>query len=138
MAADPNVVKALGQTDLFGSLSSRSLNRVASAARVVPHAAGKEITEEGATGVGFHLITSGTASVTVGGNPRPSLGPGDYFGEISLIDGNPRSATVTAETDLETIALVSWDFTPVLTSEAEVSYALLKVMCSRLRAAEHR
>jgi CRP-like cAMP-binding protein len=136
MAADPNVVAALSKTDLFSSLSKRALERVASQATVVHHEAGKEITEEGGGGVGFHLITDGSASVTVHGAQKGSLGPGQYFGEISLIDGKPRSATVKAETPLTTVSLVTWVFTPILDEVPEVSKALLKVMCARLRAAE--
>jgi CRP-like cAMP-binding protein len=136
MAADATVVKALADTDLFGSLSTKALKRVAGAARVVRHPAGKQVTEEGGRGVGFHLITEGTASVYVGDSRRPDLGPGNYFGEISLIDGKPRSATVTAATDLSTISLVSWAFSPLLMEEPELTKALLLVMCARLRAAE--
>ncbi len=136
MAADPSIGKALSETDLFSSLSKRALERVAYGARVVQHAAGKEITEQGGGAVGFHLITAGQASVTVNGADRPNLGPGQYFGEISLIDGKPRSATVTAKTELTTISLVEWMFNPILDEEPEVAKGLLKVMCARLRAAE--
>ena len=138
MAADPAIVEALGKTDLFGSMSPRALKQVATVAREVRHQGGKEITAEGAGGIGFHLITQGSAAVSVHGEDRPDLGPGDYFGEISLIDGKPRSATVTAKGDLSTISLVSWDFTPLLEKEAEVSKGLLMVLCARLRAAESR
>lgn len=79
---------------------------------------------------------AGTASVTVHGTCRPSLRPGDYFGEISLIDGKPRSATVVAETPLTTISLVAWAFQPILDDEPEVAKVLLLHMCARLRAAE--
>jgi len=136
MAADPGVVEALANTDLFSSLSTRSLKRIAAQARVVDHPVGKEITEQGGGAVGFHLIRSGVASVSVGGQPRPDLGPGQYFGEISLIDGQPRSATVSAKTDLSTISLAEWVFRPILEEEPEVARGLLKVMCARLRAAE--
>jgi CRP/FNR family transcriptional regulator, cyclic AMP receptor protein len=136
MAADPAVVDALRKTDLFSPLSKRALARVAAQANLVHHEPGKEITEEGGGGVGFHLITEGTVSVTVRGTRRASLGPGEYFGEISLIDGRPRSATVTAETPLTTVSLVSWIFNPILDEEPEVSKSILKVMCARLRALE--
>jgi CRP-like cAMP-binding protein len=138
VAADPAIVKELGGTDLFGKVSRKSLEAIASQARVVEHAPGKEITEEGGSATGFHLIRSGSAAVNVGGSPRPSLGPGDYFGEISLIDGQPRSATVTAEGPLTTISLASWSFKPILDEEPDVARALLVVLCRRLRAAEHR
>lgn len=137
MAADPAVVQALSSTDLFSGVGKRALQAIASQARVVYHDAGKDITEEGGGGTGFHLIQSGTASVTVGGSEKPGLGPGDYFGEISLIDGLPRSATVTATSPLQTISLSTWSFLPILDEEPEVSKAILKVMCGRLRAAEH-
>ncbi len=136
MAADRFVVEALSRTDLFSSLGKRALRRVADQAKVVDHAAGKEITEQGGGSTGFHLIHSGTASVTVNGAERPDLGPGQYFGEISVIDGKPRSATVTAKSDLTTISLVEWVFKPILDEEPEVGKALLNVMCARLRAVE--
>jgi CRP-like cAMP-binding protein len=138
MAADPATVKALGATDLFSSLTKRSLEAVASSARVVQHPAGKTITSEGDAGLGFHLITQGTASIRVGDTDRAEIGPGRYFGEISLIDGGPRSATITAKTDVTTISMATWDFRPILEAEPDVARALLLVMVKRLRAAEQR
>ena len=135
-AADQEIVEALGSTDLFSGVSKRALNAIAEQARVVRHDAGKEITEQGGGAVGFHLIREGTASVTVGGSSKPALGPGDYFGEISLIDGKPRSATVRAETPLTTISLTSWSFLPILDNQPEVAKQMLKVLCARVRAAE--
>jgi CRP-like cAMP-binding protein len=137
MAADPDIVDALSRTDLFAGVKKRALSSMASEARVVHHDAGKEITEEGGGALAFHLIHDGQASVTVGGQRRPDLGPGDYFGEISLIDGKPRSATIRAETPLTTIALSSWSFDPILEQNPDVVRQLLNVMCARLRAAEH-
>jgi CRP-like cAMP-binding protein len=136
MAADPEIVQALSATDLFAGASERALNAIAAQARVVNHAEGKDITEEGGGAAGFHLIRSGNVSVTVGGNTRPDLGPGDYFGEISMIDGKPRSATVHATSPVTTISLASWAFHPILDEHPEVTKELLKVMCARLRAAE--
>ena len=136
MAADPEIVQALSSTDLFSGVGDKALTAIAAQARVVSHPQGKDITEEGGGAAGFHLIRSGTVSVTVGGNPRPDLGPGDYFGEISMIDGKPRSATVNATSPVTTISLASWAFHPILDEHPEVSKELLKVMCARLRAAE--
>jgi CRP/FNR family cyclic AMP-dependent transcriptional regulator len=138
MASDAATVKALRATDLFSSLSRRSLDAVASSAKLVKHPAGKELVSEGTSGIGFHLIVEGTASVLVGGKRRAHIGPGQYFGEMSLIDGGPRSATITSDTPVTTIYLSSWSFRPILKSEPEVAYALLLVMCGRLRAAEKR
>ena len=136
MAADPRIVDELGRTDLFAGIRRKALKAIASYAHVVSHAPGEEVTEEGRSGLGFHLIREGTATVTVGGQDRPSIGPGEYFGEISLIDGLPRSATVRAETPLTTISLASWTFLPLLDEYPEVSKRLLEVMCARLRAVE--
>jgi CRP/FNR family transcriptional regulator, cyclic AMP receptor protein len=138
MAADPEIVDALGRTDLFAGLGKKHLTSIATQARLVHHQQGKDITEQGGGAAGFHLIKDGTASVLVGGNARPSLGPGDYFGEISMIDGQPRSATVHADTEMTTISIPSWSFHPILEEEPEVAKVLLKVLCARLRAAESR
>jgi CRP/FNR family cyclic AMP-dependent transcriptional regulator len=136
MAADASVVAALAATDLFGSLNKRALETVADTVRVVHHVAGKELTTEGEGGVALHLITDGTASVSVRGAQRRTLGPGQYFGEISMIDGKPRSATVTADTALTTLALVAWRFAPLLDEHPAISKALLLTLCERIRAAE--
>jgi CRP/FNR family cyclic AMP-dependent transcriptional regulator len=136
MATDPSAVDALAATDLFGSLSKRALAKIAASAKVVHHAAGKELTTEGDGAIAFHLITEGTASVSVRGSGRRTLGPGEYFGEIALIDGKPRSATVTTQTPLTTLALVSWQFAPLLDEEPDVTKALLLALCQRLRSSE--
>jgi CRP/FNR family transcriptional regulator, cyclic AMP receptor protein len=138
MAADAATVQALGSTDLFSSLSSRSLKTVAAGAKVIKHPAGQQLVTEGGEGVGFHLIVEGTVSVSIGGKPRAQLGAGEYFGEISMIDGGPRSATITTETPVTLIFLSSWNFRPMLEAEPEIARALLVVVCARLRAAEKR
>jgi CRP/FNR family transcriptional regulator, cyclic AMP receptor protein len=138
MAADTATVNALRATDLFSSLSRRSLAAVADCAKVVSHPAGKQLVTEGMSGVGFHLIVDGTASIVVGGKRRGKIGPGQYFGEMSMIDGGPRSATITADTPVTTIFLSAWNFRPLLKSEPEIARALLLVMCARLRAADKR
>ena len=138
MAPDPATVQALGATDLFSKLSRRSLATVAAGARTIKHPAGQQLVTEGEEGVGFHLIVEGTVSVVVGGKPRAQLGPGQYFGEISMIDGGPRSATITTETAVTMIYLSVWNFRPILEAEPEVARVLLSVRCARRRAAEKR
>jgi CRP/FNR family cyclic AMP-dependent transcriptional regulator len=138
MAPDPATVQALGSTDLFSKLSRRSLATVAAGARVIHHPAGQQLVTEGEEGVGFHLIVEGTVSVVIGGKPRAQMGPGQYFGEMSMIDGGPRSATITTETPVTMIYLSAWNFRPILEAEPEIARVLLQVMCARLRAAEKR
>ena len=70
--------------------------------------------EEGKHGVGFFVIESGTAKVTVHGEERRTLGPGSHFGEVALIDDGVRTATVTADTDVTAHVLVAWDFRPMV------------------------
>jgi CRP-like cAMP-binding protein len=84
------------------------------------------------------VIVNGRASVTVRGDERASLGPGDYFGEIALITGSERTATVTAETDLVCLGLTSWEFRPLVESNASIAWKLLQTMAKRLRQAEGR
>ncbi len=138
MVADTTTVNALRATDLFSSLSRRSLATVAESAKVLRHPAGEQLVTEGRQGVGFHLIVEGTVSVVVGGKRRGRMGPGEYFGEMSMIDGGARSATITTETPVTMVYLSAWNFGPILKSEPEIARALLLVMCARLRAAEQR
>jgi CRP/FNR family cyclic AMP-dependent transcriptional regulator len=138
MAADTATIKALRATDLFSSLSRRSLVTVAQSAKVIHHPAGQQLVTEGSEGLGFHLIVEGSVSVVVGGKRRGRIGPGQYFGDMSMIDGGPRSATITTETPVTMIYLSSWKFRPILKAEPEIARALLVVMCARLRAAEKR
>ena len=136
--AETSAVDALSKVDLFAGLSPKALKRVASQARTGHHAAGTELTVEGRDGLGLHLLLSGTAEVLVGSTTARTLGPGEYFGEISLIDGGPRSATVRATSEVEALSLPSWAFRPLLDEEPEIARALLLVLCERLRAAEQR
>ena len=93
---------------------------------------GEVIAVEGELGVGFFVIESGTARVTVGGEERRTLGPGDYFGEIALISKAPRSATVTADTPVRCWGLTSWEFRPIVQDNASVAWSLLESLAKML------
>ena len=133
MAADPQIVSAFGDTDLFGPLKKRALRQIASAARIAVHNPGQEVTAEGDGGVAFHLVLEGTGNVSVKGKSLGKIGPGDYFGEIALIDGKPRTATVTATTELRTAGLSAWHFRPLLHEIPGLAESLLMVLCERIR-----
>jgi CRP/FNR family cyclic AMP-dependent transcriptional regulator len=94
------------------------------------------VATEGEGAAGFFVIESGEAVVTVQGEERGRLGPGDYFGDIALIDEGARSATVQAESDLHCYGLTFWDFRPLVEMDARVAWPLLQAMAKRLRAAE--
>src|SRR5436190_24378351 len=95
---------------LFEDLSDKEIKKVAESAKKVEHPEGKMIAEEGKEGFAFQLIVDGHAEVTVAGTGMRTLGPGDYFGEIALIDQGPRTATVTATEPVTTLALSAWTF----------------------------
>ncbi len=133
---ESTVIDRLASVDLFRGLSRKELKRLATLAREVSHHPGHAAVAEGHLGVGFHLILDGTASVTSAGVQRHPLGPGDYFGEISLIDGQPRSASVVADGELRTLYIPREEFSSLLDQHPEISRALLMGLCARLRAVE--
>ena len=105
--------------------------------RVVAHGSGHTVAAEGLGASAFHLILEGSAQVRVGTVNRPELGPGDYFGEISVVDGRPRSATITAgENGLKAFAIQAVGFRTALDKEPEMAHALMVNLCSRIRSIE--
>jgi CRP-like cAMP-binding protein len=72
----------------------------------------------------------------VAGEPRPGLGPGDYFGEIALLTGSDRTATITAKTDMRCYGMTPWDFRPLVESHSAIAWKLLQTMAQRLKEAE--
>ena len=132
------LVGMLGNTPLFAGLSRKELETVLKTASEVDHPAGSDVVSEGTEGVGFHLILSGSATVTQHGRVLRTLGPGDSFGDIALIDGGRRTATVTADAPLHTLSMTAWHFKPMLLENAQIGYKLLVELCRRLREAEDR
>ena len=98
---------------------------------------GETVTAEGSSGVGFFLIESGNAKVTIGGEDRRRLGPGDYFGEVALLTDSPRTATITAETDLRCYGMTSWDFKPLVESHSSIAWHLLQAMAKNYQSPQH-
>jgi CRP-like cAMP-binding protein len=127
------VIESLKQVPLFQGMSDKALARVAEISKEVSHRAGKTIVEEDHSAVGFHLILSGEADATQGGAVVSTMGPGDYFGEMSLIDGKPRSASVVAKTDLRTLAIPAWNFNRLLDENPDMMRALLVSLSERIR-----
>lgn len=123
----------LAGVKLFESLSQRELKQVLETTKEMVFAAGKDIVVEGETSGRFYLILEGEARVKVAGRTRKVLGPGDHFGEVSLIDKGPRMATVTAETQLRALTIAPFNFTPLL-DQTGIAKKLLVEMCSRFRA----
>lgn len=131
-----DTTEMLSQIDLFAGMSGRELKKMAAVVRTVDHPEGARITDEGRDGLAFHLIVSGEAIVTQGDRELRRLGPGEYFGEISLIDGLPRSASITAGKPMRAVLLDHGSFDKLLAEEPKFARSLLTVLCARLRAAE--
>lgn len=131
-----DMLALLGSVGLFEGLSKRELEAVLASSKVIEVPEGKTIVEEGATGVGFHMILEGEANVKIGGKTRAKLGVGDYFGEMSLLDGGPRSATVEAASPVTTLSLTSWAFLPLIDDFPSIARKLLVEMSKRLRNVE--
>jgi CRP-like cAMP-binding protein len=116
----------LKQVPLFSDLEDRERAEIASAMKQRIFSAGQSIAVEGESGVGFFVIEEGEAKVTVHGDEVRTLGPGDYFGEVALITQGPRTATVTADTDLKTYGMTFWDFRPLVEETPTLAWKLLQ------------
>lgn len=121
---------------LFAGLSEGDLNKLGKQMREVRHQQGAEIIVHGKDGVGFLVIVEGEAEVTTGDGRHRKLGPGDYFGEMALLDQQGRSADITARTDLVLVAVPEWGFKQFLGDHPEITYRLLQTLSRRLREAE--
>jgi len=130
--------EVLGKVSLFSMLSKKDLANLARNAHERTFPAGTALTDEDQSGVTFGVIMDGQAAVTVHGQHARTLGPGEFFGEMALIDHSARSATVTAETDLRCLMFTSWVFRPFALDHPEVAWALLELMVQRVRDAESR
>lgn len=129
---------ALAAVDIFAGLSRRQIKKLVEAGKEVRSSSEKVIAAEGLGALAFHIILEGTAEVTRAGNSLRELGPGDYFGEISMIDGKPRSATVSATSEMTTFVIPHGQFADLVQRDAELASALLVTLCGRLREAEAR
>lgn len=141
---------ALAEVDLFRGLSHKVLSHIAESGHTAEYAGGTSVIVQGESVTGFkafapsgvemHVVLDGGANVLIDGQQVNHLAEGDYFGELSLIDGRPRSADIVAEAGgLTTFALSRWTFEDLLDRHPEVAVPMLRVLCSRLRDVEsHR
>lgn len=129
-------VETLQNVPLFAELEERELEQLARQMHERRFPEGADVTSEGAGGAGFFVIAEGNADVDVGGEYRATLGPGDFFGEVALIDTGVRSASITAATDLLCYGLTPWEFRPFVEEHPKVAWALLQTMARRLRESQ--
>ncbi len=126
-------IQALRDVPLFVDLDERDLEQLARQLHERRFAEGTEVTVEGSSGAGFFVIAEGNADVSVGSEHVATLGPGDHFGEIALIDDGVRSASIVAATDLLCYGLTPWEFRPFVEEHPKVAWALLQVLARRFR-----
>jgi CRP/FNR family cyclic AMP-dependent transcriptional regulator len=116
-------------------VGASGLGTLAGAATEVDFPGGHVIARQGEIGTGFFVIVSGRVRVVRDGTVLSHLGPGDFFGELSVLDGQPRNAMVATEEPTTCLAIASWDFEAALLANPSVSLAILRGVATRLRAA---
>jgi pyruvate,water dikinase len=131
-----DVVGALQRVRFFADLDRRQAEQIARLLRERRFAKGETVIREGSGAAAFFIIDTGEAAVSSKGVSINTLGPGDHFGEIALIDSGPRSATVVATTDLVCYGLTYWEFRPLVERNGTLAWKLLQALARRVRAAE--
>ncbi|HET9545680.1 MAG TPA: cyclic nucleotide-binding domain-containing protein [Gaiellaceae bacterium] len=131
-------IDVLRRVALFEGLDEDELTRLADRFQERSVPAGQTVVEEGSTGTSFFVIADGEATVSIGGEEKATFGPGDSFGEMSVIDEDVRSASVVATKDLHLFFLTPWEFRPFVREQPEVAWKLLQALSRRLRAAQQR
>jgi CRP/FNR family transcriptional regulator, cyclic AMP receptor protein len=123
----------LARVPLFAGLDRRTLEGLARQLKDRTFPAGTDAVKEGSNGVGFFIVLDGTATVSIGGREIRRLGPGEWFGEIALLSKDtPRTATVSANTDLKCVGLTEWEFRPFLAEHPDVAWQIMGTMARRI------
>ena len=132
------MIDSLRKVPLFADLGTRDLKRLADSMSETSFSAGDEVVAQGKSGVGFFVILDGTARVTQDGEEVGRLAAGDYFGEMALIDGDLRLASVHADSDLRCALMTTWNFRPFVREHPEIAWSLLTALVRRVREAQAR
>ncbi len=123
----------LASTPLFAGVDPEGLERIGERTVEVAFPAGHVIARQGEVGTGFFVIASGQVRVVRDGRTIATLGPGAFFGELSVLDGQPRNAQVVADGPTTCLALATWDFEAVINDQPRVALAVLRGLAGRLR-----
>jgi len=132
--AEASAVSQISKVPIFSGCSKRELAIIARASKVVSHKEGTVIAREGERGIGLFLIVEGQCKISIGGKTKAKLGPGDFFGEVALLDGGPRTATVTAMTSVRLIGITGWVFRGLLMEHPSIALKTLEAVAGRLRS----
>jgi CRP-like cAMP-binding protein len=131
--SDPKV-KALKEVPLFAHASQKELEFLASRMDETPAPAGTELTRQGSLGNTFYVLLDGEADVTIDGKHRRTLKPGDFFGEISMLDRGPATATVVAKTPVRLMVMSHAQFRDAVKANDDLLMHVMSAMGERLRA----
>jgi CRP-like cAMP-binding protein len=124
---DPNdTARALAKVPLFAGCSDHDLSDIAGLAHLLSFEGGATIVPEGEEGLGFYLILSGEASVVQGGREITRIGSGQFFGEIALLEGTPRTASVVATGRTVCLGILRSDFRPLLVRQPRIALRILE------------
>jgi hypothetical protein len=129
-------IEVLGRARLFSGLEEHDIEKIAALFKERRFAAGETVIKEGSGGASFYVIVSGSATVTIGGEPRAILQAGDHFGEIALLDEGARIATITASSELVCQGLTLWEFRPLVEENGLIGWTLMQNLARELRQAE--
>jgi len=124
----------LGACRLFAGVGSTDLAALADRAVEVDFPADRVIARQGEIGTGFFVVVDGLVRVVRDGEELAVLGPGEFFGELSVLDGKPRIAQVVTVTDTRCLALATWDFEAALLANPSLALAILRGLAERLRS----
>ena len=127
------LVKLLSRVPLFSELEKKELEVIAATGKKVGFEPGQRIITRGERGLGFLLVLEGKAEVQKGGKRVAIIGPGGFFGEMTVIDDKPRSADVVAVEPTECLGIASWSFLPILRNHPSVAIGIIKELVRRLR-----
>jgi CRP/FNR family transcriptional regulator, cyclic AMP receptor protein len=134
LSGQPSNTDLFATVPLFKGLEPDELKSLSSSSKQVDFKPGDYIVKEGDAGLGFYIISSGQALVKRKGKTVAKLRRGDFFGEMSLLDNQPRSADVVAEDQTKCVVLLRWNFWAVVNKNRKIAKALLEEMARRLRA----
>lgn len=136
MRRDRSGTEHLKSVALFSACTRKELELIAGATTELRFPAGETLARQGQNGHEFMVIVEGTARVEISGQTVATLGQGDFFGEIALLDGGPRTATVVAETDLVAEVIGQREFAGLVEDSPQLAKQLLVGLARRLRAAD--
>ena len=138
MASRDNYLDHLASIPLFSALPKKDLQKIAKASDEVTVEPGRTVVEEDATGHEAYVIVEGDAEVLRNGSVIAQLGPGDHFGELALLDGGPRTATVVARTQMRLLVLGQREFAGTLDEVPGLAHKLMATLATQIRVLDEK